>query len=167
MHCQEWKNGARRVWSWWTTSSSPVHCPASSEISGTRPHAGGKYQKGDWKDDDIIMSSLHGLRPTYPSEREVWKHRLNIELDLQSLFGLRVTWCAQLYSLAETLHTPHPPVLGPSYTRTFLVTKDRREKRRHLFVTPCLESKLAKLHSFTISRRLSREKSKAVDFFYM
>ncbi len=30
------------------------------------------------------------------------KHKLNMELDLQSLFGLHVTWCAQLYSLAET-----------------------------------------------------------------
>ncbi len=29
-----------------------------------------------------------------------------MEVDLQSLFGLHVTWCAQLYSLAETL-TPH------------------------------------------------------------
>jgi hypothetical protein len=53
-------------------SSSPGHCPASSETGGRRPHAGGKYQKGDRKDDDIIMSSLNG-RPAYPSELEVWK----------------------------------------------------------------------------------------------
>ncbi len=33
--------------------------------------------------------------------------RLNIELDLQSLLGLHVTWCAQLFSLAETPHRPH------------------------------------------------------------
>jgi hypothetical protein len=71
-HSKEW-NGARPVWSWWTTSSSPVHCPASSEISERRPHGGGKYQKGDWKDDDIIMSSLHGGWPTYLSEREAQK----------------------------------------------------------------------------------------------
>ncbi len=32
-------------------------------------------------------------------------HRLNMEADLQSLFRLHVTWCAQLYSLAETPHT--------------------------------------------------------------
>jgi hypothetical protein len=30
-------------------------------------------------------------------------HRLNMEVDLQSLFGLHVSWCAQLYSLAETV----------------------------------------------------------------
>jgi hypothetical protein len=29
-------------------------------------------------------------------------HRLNMEVDFQSLFPLHVTWCAQLYSLAET-----------------------------------------------------------------
>ncbi len=28
--------------------------------------------------------------------------RLNMALDLQSLFGLHITWCTQLYSLAET-----------------------------------------------------------------
>jgi hypothetical protein len=41
-------------------------------------------------------------------------HRLIMELDLQSLFGLYVTWCAQLLSLAETPQLP--PQLG-SYTR--------------------------------------------------
>ncbi len=43
-------------------------------------------------------------------------HRLNMEVVVQSLFGLHVTWCAQLYSLAAAL----------------LVSKDRR----HLFLTP-------------------------------
>ncbi len=39
----------------------------------------------------------------------IWPdHRLNMELDLQSLFGLHVTWCTQLLSLAET---PSPPLL--------------------------------------------------------
>ncbi len=35
-----------------------------------------------------------------------------MEVDLQSLFGLRVTWCAQLYSLAETPLLRPPPALG-------------------------------------------------------
>ncbi len=35
-------------------------------------------------------------------------HRLNMEVDLQSLFGLHVTWCEQLYSLAD-------PALGLVY----------------------------------------------------
>ncbi len=52
-------------------------------------------------------------------------------------FGLHVTWCAQLYSLAET---PQLPPLPPTafglvlrLTRALLVSKDTR----HLFVTPC------------------------------
>ncbi len=58
------------------------------------------------------------------------KHRSNIEVDLQSLFGLNVTWCAQLYSLAETTQLPR---IWTRVTRALLVSKDRR----HLFVTPC------------------------------
>ncbi len=57
-------------------------------------------------------------------------HRLNMEVDIQSLFGLYVTWCVQLYSLAET---PQPPPIGTRITRALLVSKDRR----HLFVTTC------------------------------
>ncbi len=37
------------------------------------------------------------------------QHRLNMEVDLHSLFGLHVTLCAQLYSLAETLQLPPSP----------------------------------------------------------
>ncbi len=57
------------------------------------------------------------------------QHRLNMKLDLQSLFRLHVPM--QLYSLAETPQ-PLPPLLG-SYTRALLVSQDRQ----HLFVTPC------------------------------
>ncbi len=33
-----------------------------------------------------------------------------MEVDLQSLFGLHVMWCAQLFSLAETPQlAPYPP----------------------------------------------------------
>ncbi len=39
-----------------------------------------------------------------------------MEVDLQSLFGLHVTWCAQLYSLAETPHLD-------SYTRELFCQK--------------------------------------------
>ncbi len=39
-------------------------------------------------------------------------HRLNMEVDIQSLFGLNVTWCAQLYSLAETPQHPLSPRIG-------------------------------------------------------
>ncbi len=36
-----------------------------------------------------------------------------MEVDLQSLFGLYVTWYAQLYSLAETRqHPPPSPRIG-------------------------------------------------------
>ncbi len=40
------------------------------------------------------------------------KHKLNMEVDLQSLFGLRVPWCAKLYSLAEPRNSPPPPAFG-------------------------------------------------------
>jgi hypothetical protein len=50
-----------------------------------------------------------------------------MEVDLRSLFGLHVTWYAQLYSLAETTPQPLPPALGWDS----MVSKDRR----HLFVT--------------------------------
>ncbi len=52
-----------------------------------------------------------------------------MEVDLQSLFGLHVTWCTQLYSLAET---PQLPPYLDSDTRALLISKHRR----HLFVTP-------------------------------
>ncbi len=55
-------------------------------------------------------------------------HGLNMELDLQNLFGAP---CAQLYSLAGTPQLPPPPHLG-SYTSALFVSQDRR----HLFVTP-------------------------------
>ncbi len=58
-----------------------------------------------------------------------WDHRLNMELDLRSLFGLLCT--AVLIGWDPT--TPLPPHLG-SYTRSLLVSQDRR----HLFVTPWL-----------------------------
>jgi hypothetical protein len=58
--------------------------------------------------------------------------RLNMELDLQSLFGLYV------YSCSYWLRPPQPPPPLPthlgSYTRMLLVSRDRR----HLFVTPWL-----------------------------
>ncbi len=56
-----------------------------------------------------------------------------MEVDLQSLFGLHVTWCAQLYSLAKTPLLPPLPRIGTRITRTLLVSKERR----HLCVTPC------------------------------
>ncbi len=59
-------------------------------------------------------------------------HRLNMEVDLQSLFGLRVTWCAHLFSLAETPQLPPSPRILTRITRALLVSKDRR----HLFATP-------------------------------
>jgi hypothetical protein len=46
--------------------------------------------------------------------RKIRNHRLNMELDLQSLFGLHVTWFAKLFSLAET---PQPPLPFGPYTR--------------------------------------------------
>jgi hypothetical protein len=58
------------------------------------------------------------------------KHRLNMEVDLQSLFGLHVHSCT---------HWLRPRNLG-SYTRALLVSQDRR----HLFVTPWNEKRVFK-----------------------
>jgi hypothetical protein len=58
-------------------------------------------------------------------EMHAYGHRLNIELDLQSLFGLHVYSCTIGWEPA----TPAPH-LG-SYTRALLVRQDRR----HLIVT--------------------------------
>ncbi len=72
----------------------------------------------------------------YPCiQLETQRHRLNMEVNLLSLFGLHVTWCAQLYSLAEspeTLQLPPSPRIWSRITRALLVSKDRR----HLFVSP-------------------------------
>jgi hypothetical protein len=56
-----------------------------------------------------------------------------MEVDLHSLFGLHVTGCEHLYSLAETPQLPPSPRIGTRITRALLVSKDRR----YLFVTPC------------------------------
>jgi hypothetical protein len=84
------------------------------------------------------LSNTVSISTFEPNRLMFWniisEHRLNMDVDLQSLFGLHVTWCAQLYSLAEA---PQLPPISPhwvSYTRALLVGKDRR----HLFVTPCL-----------------------------
>jgi hypothetical protein len=54
------------------------------------------------------LKKVPGSNPSYPT------HRLNMEVDLQSLFGLLVTWCAHLtligWDLASTL--PIPPHWG-------------------------------------------------------
>ncbi len=52
----------------------------------------------------ILHRCLVELRPCL--------HRLNMEVELQSLFGLHVTWCAQPYSLAEAPQSPPPPAFG-------------------------------------------------------
>jgi hypothetical protein len=62
-------------------------------------------------DVDYVLVIFGGLTG-YSSDGEKF-HRLNIEVDLQSLFGLHVTGCAQLYSLAETPQTPSPPPIPP------------------------------------------------------
>jgi hypothetical protein len=64
-------------------------------------------------------------------EKLSFYHRLNMELDLQSLFGLHVHSCTH-WLRVRPLHSPSPHTFLDSYSRA-LVSKDRR----HLFVTPC------------------------------
>jgi hypothetical protein len=42
-------------------------------------------------------------------------HRLNLEVDLQSLFGFHVTWCAQLFIGWDPATPPLPPHLDSYY----------------------------------------------------
>jgi hypothetical protein len=58
-------------------------------------------------------------------------HRLKMELDLQSLFGLHVHSYTHWLRPRNLQPLPIPPHLG-SYTRTLLVSQGRR----YLFVTP-------------------------------
>jgi hypothetical protein len=73
---------------------------------------------------------MHGWRFYAQLKAYPLAHRLNMEVDLQSLFGLHVYGCNHL--LRPRNPTP-PPHLG-SYTRPLLVSQDRR----HLLVTPAL-----------------------------
>ncbi len=83
----------------------------------------------------------------WPVQTTFLRPWLNMEVDLQSLFGLHVMWCAQLYSLAETPQFPLP-LIWARITRALLVSKDRR----HLFVTLCnLHNKSRKVdHMFLL-----------------
>ncbi len=66
----------------------------------------------------------------------VWANlRLNMELDLQNLFGLLCTAVLIGWDSATSPLPPHPG----SYTRALLVSQDRR----HLFVTPWSKQKNA------------------------
>ncbi len=78
------------------------------------------------------------------------KHRLNMDVDLQSLLGFHVTWCAHLYSLAVTLQLPPFPRNWTRITWALLVNNDRR----HLFVTPWCKGLL---HWFVFPGSGSRE----------
>ncbi len=55
--------------------------------------------------------SLRGSRPANKGASKSRKHRLNMELDLQSLLGS----CVQLYSLAETPQIPLSTPFGLIY----------------------------------------------------
>ncbi len=74
-------------------------------------------------------------------------HRLNMELDLQSLFWLHVHSCT--HWLRDRASPPPPPHLG-SKARALLVSQDRR----HLFVTP-----LGTGHGFNFSWFLRHKKA--------
>ncbi len=77
-----------------------------------------------------LMSTVHQSNTSCPLSPP--SLRLNMEVDLQSLFGIHVTWCAQLHSLAEAPQSPASPRSWTRITRALLVSKDRR----HLLVTP-------------------------------
>ncbi len=75
-------------------------------------------------------------------------HRLNMEVDLQILFGLYVTWCAQLYSLVET---PQPPPPHPPAWALYEGAIGQQD-RRHLLVTPWSHASKVGTFIYDISR---------------
>ncbi len=68
------------------------------------------------------------------------RHRLNMELDLQSLFGL--LWTAVLIGLDPVTLTPR---IWAHIRGRYLVSKGRR----HLFVTPCFQASITKVRHVT------------------
>jgi len=72
------------------------------------------------------------------------QHRLNMQLDPQSLFGLHVHSYTHWLRLRNP-PPPTPPHLG-SYTRALLFSQDRR----HLFVTPCSRGSVTCLQNWHI-----------------
>ncbi len=98
----------------------------------------------------IICIDCSGYSKRYDGAGRRWpltnlffcvSHRLNMEVDLQSLFGLHVTWCSQLQSLAVTPQPPPSPRIWTRIKRALLVSRDRR----HLFVTPWCISSLSQI----------------------
>jgi len=57
----------------------------------------------------FLIKVLRYFPATIAHPAEHFDHRLNMELDLQSLFGLHVTWCAQLTQLTHWLRPRNPP----------------------------------------------------------
>ncbi len=91
------------------------------------------------KDNSKILANYHiTFHEDYcnwnwqASEVDGDKHRLNVELILQSLFGLHVRWCAQLYSLVTTpqFPTPIPRLWALICTRAPLVSQPRARALR-------------------------------------
>ncbi len=79
-----------------------------------------------WNFEKCAEVTLYPIGPTNGS-----RHRFNMELDLQSLFGLLCT--AVLIGWDPAIPPPLDPHWG-SYTRALVVSQDRR----HLFVIPWL-----------------------------
>ncbi len=86
-----------------------VYCTAVTEVQVAEGEGGASQGGGGGGDREAHRSD-------HPAPCKI-TDKLNMEVDLQSLFGLHVTWCAQLYSLAETRNppSPHPPALGLKY----------------------------------------------------
>jgi hypothetical protein len=59
-----------------------------------------------------IFPQCINMECTYCTSVNQYFHRLNMELELQSSYGLHVTLCAQLFSLAEI---PQPPPFPPHF----------------------------------------------------
>ncbi len=87
-------------------------CCAQGELSGHGEDSWScRENRGSGRPSrsSIYLSILEFFKSNYLS------HMFNMELDFQSLFGLQVTWYAQLYSLAEIPQLPPPSAFGLVY----------------------------------------------------
>jgi hypothetical protein len=93
--------------SWWQRGGGGVVVPWGGggwHLTEQRRGGSGRFLKAH-----VVRGRGTWLLPL-PGTIVYYIRRLHMELDLQSLFGLHVTWCAQLFSLTET---PQPPPLPP------------------------------------------------------
>ncbi len=111
------------------TAASRSASRAQSVVSEARSRASSQVQRGSWKSSFILGEAASLV---------IHKHRLNMELYLQSLFEL--LWTAVLIGWDPA--TPSLPRIWVSYTRALLVSQDRTFLCNPLIIRRTVETRL-------------------------